>query len=397
MNKKGLEYFVIFGGGGVRGISYIGAYRALMDANVKITGYAGSSIGSVFATLCAVGYDIEEIKQFFCSINIEFFKDINFNFSNQIALSKGELLLEWMRDKIEKQFYKNAYQKGQMPPVKFKDLKEDLVIYSTDITNNKYHEFSKESTPEAEIALAVRASVSMPGLFKPLEINNNMIVDGDLIKSWPLWRISKTISSKKERVLEFRLEDTKNKREISTALDYLNAVYNTISGFATDYIIDLYGQKDKFDYIKIDTDNISVMDFMIPDSKRTQMIETGYKITSNYFKNILPAKRQKLFQNYRQIQLYMTKFKQEIKNNKIEKAYMVLCELFSHLCEHKKFIDIEIYNKLLEFKKIFDSNLEETKHLFIIKGAHLKNKEYVKRSADEIIKTLTLKTMEIKD
>ena len=394
---KELEYFVIFGGGGIRGVSYVGAYRALMEHNIKITGYAGSSIGSVFATLCAIGYDFEDIKKFFCSISIEFFKDINFNFGNQIALSKGELLLEWMRDKIESQFYKNAYKKGQMPPVKFKDLKDDLIIYSTDITNNKYHEFSKECTPEAEIAMAVRASVSMPGLFKPLEINGNMIVDGDLAKSWPLWRLSKTLSSKKERILEFRLEDTKNKREINTPLDYLNAVYNTISGFATDYIIDLYGQKDKFDYIKIDTDNISVMDFMISDARKSEMIKMGYVATDEYFKNILPKKREKLFKNYQQIQLFMIKFKNEIENNKIKDAYIVLCELFSHLCEHKKYIDVAIYNKLLDFKKLFDCNIQEKTSFLLLRNYEIKNKELVKRSAGEIIKILTLKTLEIKD
>lgn len=397
MKDKSYEYFVIFGGGGIRGISYVGAYKALMEANVKISGYAGSSIGSVFAALCAVGYEISDIEEFFLSINIEFFKDINFNFGNQIALSKGELLLEWMRDKIESKFYGEGYRKGQMPHVRFKDLKEELIIYSTDLTNNKYNEFSKECTPEAEVALALRASVSMPGLFKPLDINGNLIVDGDLAKSWPLWRLSKTLSAKKERILEFRLEDTKGKRNIDTALDYLNAVYNTISGFATDYIIDLYGQKDKFDYIKIDTDNISVMDFMLSESKKIELVETGYKITSDYFKNVLPAKRKKLYENYYQIQLFLLKFKREFEANKIKNAYLILCELFSHLCEHKRYIDLYIYNSLLEFKKQFDDNLQHKTGFFFIKDMVLLNKNLVEKNMNELIKVITLKTVEIKD
>ena len=206
-----------------------------------------------------------------------------------------------MKEKIESRYYKDSYKKEQIPPVRFKELKKDLIIYSTDLTNNRYNEFSKQVTPDAEVALAVRASVSMPGLFKPLEIDSNMVVDGDLMKSWPLWRLSKTLSSKKERILEFRLEDTRGERNIDTALDYINAVYNTISGFATDYIIDIYGQKDKFDYIKIDTDNISVVDFMISDAKKHKMKDMGYKTTNNYFKNDLPPKRKKLYKNYTQI------------------------------------------------------------------------------------------------
>ena len=50
---KESEYFIIFGGGGIRGLSYCGAYKALLEHHIKPTGYAGSSIGAVFASLIA--------------------------------------------------------------------------------------------------------------------------------------------------------------------------------------------------------------------------------------------------------------------------------------------------------------------------------------------------------
>lgn len=396
MSNK-LDYFVIFGGGGIRGVSYVGAYQALLECNINFSGFGGSSIGSVFATLCAMEYNIEQIKEFFCGINIEYFKDINFNFGNQIALSKGDYFLEWMRDKIESRFYAESYVKGKMPPVKFRDLKHELIIYSTDLTNNRYNEFSKEATPDAEVALAVRASVSMPGLFKPLDIDNNWIVDGDLMKSWPLWRLSKTLSNKKERILEFRLEDTKVERKIDTALDYINAVYNTISGFATDYIIDLYGQKDKFDYVKIDTDNTSVVDFMISDTKKTELISIGYKTTANYFKNVLPKKRKKLYKNYSDIKTALVKFKKDLKSNKIKDANLTLCELFAYLCEYERYIDSDIYSQILKFKKQFDQNTEVKNHLFFNKEMVIHNKNLVEKNIDEVLKSVTIKTMEVKD
>lgn len=397
MKEKTREYFVIFGGGGIRGVSYVGAYQALLECGVSFSGFAGSSVGSVFAALCAVGYNVEQLRDFFYSFNIEFFKDINFNFTNQIALSKGELFLEWIRGKIEQEFYKEGYVKGQMPPVRFQDLKEELIIYSVDITNNKYYEFSKQFTPEAEVAIAVRASVSMPGLFKPLEKDNNFIVDGDLMKSWPLWRLSKTLSAKKERILEFRLEDTRGKRKIDTALDYLNAVYNTISGFATDYIIDVYGEKDKFDYIKIDTDSVSVMDFMMSNSKKQELINIGYNITYKYFKEVLPPKRRKLFENYYQIQLILLKFKKEFQSDRIKNAYLILCELFVHLCEHKKYIDLDIYKKILQFKKEFDANLKERRGFMFINELTILDKELIQKNMNEIIKAATIKTVEVRD
>ncbi len=397
MDNKQLEYFVIFGGGGVRGISYVGAYSALRELNIKFSGYAGSSIGSIFATLCALNYSFEDIKEFFYGINIEFFKDINLGFVNQIALSKGEVFLEWMRDKIESKFYKDEYKKGEMPPVKFCDIDEELIIYSVDITNNEYHEYSNAKTPDAEIALAVRASVSMPGLFTPLEVENNLIVDGDLMKSWPLWRLSDTLSNKKQRILEFRLEDSNATRKINSPLDYINAVYNTISAFATDFIIDLYGEKDKFDYITINTDNISVIDFMISDKKKEQLEKSGYSSTHKYFKEVLPQKRQRLYKNYSQLQNYIVKLKDELEHKKLKGAYLTSCEMFVYLCEHKKYIDMTLYEKILYFKKVFDSNVVKSKGFFNNDDLKIKEFNLVIKELNEIHKIITLKTLEIKD
>ena len=57
------NYFAIFGGGGIRGISYCGAFKALQESNITLTGCAGSSIGAVFATLISVGYNYDEIYE----------------------------------------------------------------------------------------------------------------------------------------------------------------------------------------------------------------------------------------------------------------------------------------------------------------------------------------------
>ena len=83
--------------------------------------------------------------------------------------------------------------------------------------------------------------------------------------------------------------------------------------------------------------------------------------------------------------------------DKIKDAYVVLCELFSHLCEHKRYIDLYIYDNLLEFKKQFDDNLEQKTAFFFINDMKLLNKNLVEKNMNELIKTVTLKTIEIKD
>ncbi len=298
MIENGLKdkYFAIFGGGGVRGLCYCGAYKALLENNIEFTGYAGSSIGAVFACLIALGYSYEETYELLSETGFEMFRDINMSFK-EIAFSKGEVFLDWMREKIEQKFYGPDYKKDKMPPVKFCDLKTKLIIYSVDLTNMKFKEFSCAKTPDIEIALAIRASVSMPGLFKPLEMGDSLIVDGDLLKSTPLWRVTNSIKNLDEKIIEFRLEDNETPKKIENSIDYINRVYNAICGFATDYIIDLYKEKDKFDYIKINTPDISVVDFLISKEKKKELFEIGYNTTSAYFKEFYPKKRKMLSKN----------------------------------------------------------------------------------------------------
>lgn len=390
------EHFAIFGGGGIRGLCYCGAYKALVEHNIKLTGCAGSSIGAVFASLLSIGYKYDEIYKILSETGFEMFIDINIDFKKDPAISKGKIFLDWMREKIEKKFYGDNYKKGEMPPVKFSDIKYKLIIYSVDLTNLKFKEFSKEKTPDFELAQAVRASVSMPGLFTPLEIDDKLIVDGDLLKSTPLWRASEAIKNCQERIIEFRLEDNETPKKITNSIEYLNRVYNAICGFATDYIIDLYSEKDKFDYIKINTKDISVVDFLIPKEKKLELFEIGYEKTNKYFNENYPEKRKKLLEKYEILIRYIIKFQKEFNKSSILNAYLRLCETFVYLCEEKWYLDKTIYNKIIELKGIFIENYKSI-NFFGFKSANLSNKEEISKILFDLIKLLTLKIRELKN
>ena len=396
MNKEVNEYFAIFGGGGIRGISYCGAYKALLENNIKLTGCAGSSIGAVFATLLTLGYTYDEIFDFLNDTGLEMFIDFNIGLKKEFAISKGKIFLDWIKEKIERKFYGEKYKKDEMAPVKFSDIKSKLIIYSVDLTNLKFKEFSNIKTPDFEIAQAVRASVSMPGLFAPLELNGSLIVDGDLLKSTPLWRVTNTIKDLDERIIEFRLEDNETPKKITNSLEYLNRVYDAFCGFATDYIIDLYKEKDKFDYIKINTKDVSVVDFTLSKEKRKELFDIGYNKTANYFKENYPTKRKNLLSKYEKLFSYLVKLQKEFNKSNTVNAYLNLCEMFIFLCEEKKYLDTKLYEKIISFKNDFIKNYEPKNFLYTI-IAQVKNKEKLSSQLLEIIKITTIKTQELKD
>lgn len=388
---KSLEYVCIFGGGAVRGVSYVGTLKALEKLNICPDTIAGSSVGAVFAGLLSVGYTADELKEIFMQINFELFKDIHFGFGKDFALSKGGIFLDWLRELIEKKYYGENYNKEGNPPVNFADLNKNLVIITTDLTNFKYKEFSKFETPDFEVAYAIRISSTMPGLMKPVEINDALLVDGDLQKSWPAWRLSKNLCPEEGRILEFRLEgDYEGKG--NNAINFMNTIYSCVTSLATDFIVETYGNRDKFDYITVNTGSVVVVDFNLPKEKRDELISIGYDQTMDYFNNFLPEKKKEIVKYYREVSHHLNKIKKFIFSNKIKQAQYELGNLYMSFCETRKFIDLRYYNMMDAFRDNFLPSIISAP-LF---GIHaLKNQDLLKSQINSLVAQFEEKVMEL--
>ena len=381
MRNKSLNYTCLFGGGAIRGAAYAGAVKALEEIGINPVNIAGSSVGSIVAALVALGYSASELREIFLDVNFALFRDFQFGLGPQFALSKGELFLDWIRELIEKKFYGDSYQKGKNRSVTFKDIEKNLIIITTDLSNFECKEFSKFETPDFEIATAVRISCSMPGLMKPVEYNNTLLVDGDLQKSVPMWKLSKHLADKDSRILEFRLVGDFEGSD-RNALDYVNTIYSCITSIATSFISDTYGCRDKYDYVVINTGDVIVVDFNYPREKREDLINSGYNQTMEYFTKVLPVKKQQLLDKYYTIDKFLRKINKYIENKQIVKGKNTICEMFVDLYEMKEFIDPDITEGIKEFNKIFNANF---KYPALFGKAKLKNSDLVKSTLSQII------------
>lgn len=389
--NKSLEYACIFGGGAVRGVSYVGALKALEELGINPNTIAGSSVGAVFAGLLSVGYSADELKEIFMQINFELFRDIHFGFGKDFALSKGEIFLDWLRELIEKKYYGEDFKKEGNPPVTFADLDKNFIVVTTDLTNFKYKEFSKFETPDFEVAYAIRISSTMPGLMKPVEINGSLLVDGDLQKSWPAWRLSKNLCPDEGRILELRLEgDYEGKGQ--NAINFMNTIYSCVTSLATDFIVETYGKRDKFDYITINTGSVVVVDFSLADEKREELITIGYEQTMEYFNIFLPEKKKEIVKYYREISIHLNKIKKYIFSNKIKQAQNELGNLYMNFCASRKFVDLKYYNMIDNFRDNFLPNIIAAP-LF---GVYtLKNQSFLKSQIASLVAHFEEKVMEL--
>ena len=388
MSKK---YTCLFGGGAIRGLAYIGAVKAFEELNIEYDILGGSSVGSIIAAMLAVGYSADECKDAFLSVNFNLFKDISLGFGQFFAVSKGEVFLDWIRELIERKFYGENYKKGANKAVTFSDLEHESVIITTNLSDFKCKEFSKSQTPDYEIASAVRISCCMPGLMKPVEYNNMLLVDGDLQKSKPMWKLSDTINSSKSRIMELRLEGNYETNDLS-GIDYANAVYSCVTAIATDFISELYGQNDRYDCITLNTGEIVVVDFNINEEKRIELVKSGYNQIMHYFNEILPTKQALIKDCYYKIYSHCSKIHKNIVKNHILRAKNELGELFMDLTACNDCLDKDDLQQLVNFKDLFMNNL---RYPAVFGTVKLTNQQYIACLLEQINKNISCKLSEI--
>lgn len=381
-----LKYTCLFGGGAIRGMAYIGTIRALEELGVEYDIIGGSSVGSIIAALIACGYKSYELENLFMKVNFDLFKDIHLGLGKPFALSKGEIFLDWLNELLA-----NKVENVRRKNITFKDLEKKLVIITTDITKFSSQEFSDAVTPDFEIAQAIKISSSMPGLMAPYKYNDSYLVDGDLQKASPMWRLSSTLNNTESRILEFRLEGDYSKDEKSP-ISFINTIYSCVTDVATDFVSELFGQNDRYDCIRINTGDIFFADFNLNKEARRNLINIGYNQTMEYFQKVLPQKKQKILEVYSLVSTYLKKAQKGLKSNNVEEVQWWLGDIFTTLCENKEIVDPLIYNKILNLK----NDLVKGTSTILFFHTSFKGKSRLESVMKDVIATIDSRIADIK-
>ena len=166
--KKGLKIGLALGGGSARGLAHVGVILALEAYNIPIDIIAGTSIGSVIGGLYASGATIEQLEEVALSIKKSktlFMIDPVFPHS---GLING--------DRIEKMLNQFALEDKT-----FDDLKIPFAAVATEIGSG-----AEVILNQGKVIDAVRASISIPGIFTPVKYENYYLVDGGVVNPVPV-------------------------------------------------------------------------------------------------------------------------------------------------------------------------------------------------------------------
>ncbi|MDE3136241.1 MAG: patatin-like phospholipase family protein [Acidobacteriota bacterium] len=146
------------GGGFARGIAHIGVLRVFEENKIPIDYMAGTSVGALIAAAYAGGSTLAEMEQVGLSTR---FKDF------------AEWTISWKGLASDTRLQR--YLKRLTPVRRFEDLRIPLSIAATDLMTAETAFFTA-----GEIGPALCASCAYPGLFRPVEQDGKLLVDGFL-------------------------------------------------------------------------------------------------------------------------------------------------------------------------------------------------------------------------
>ncbi|MHB8068732.1 MAG: patatin-like phospholipase family protein [Desulfobaccales bacterium] len=156
------------GGGGAKGLSHIAFLQALDELGVRPAVIAGTSIGAVIGGLYAAGVSgmqLEELVQNLGFLDLTKMV-LDFSILSNSAIYKGKGVEEFLSREI--------------PVQTFAEVEIPLKVVATDFWSRKEVVFSSGS-----LNTAIRASMALPALFEPVQLNGMILIDGGAVNPLP--------------------------------------------------------------------------------------------------------------------------------------------------------------------------------------------------------------------
>lgn len=187
------------GGGFVRGTAHIGVLKVLEAEGIMPSVIAGTSAGSLVAGLYAAGWSAKEMEEMAYSLRARDFLDTGLinHLMRLVTYEIGRRFPGMPPQKPPLGVLPGAnlaaFLKKMFGERRFDELKIPLVVTATDIVSGKRVLFMSPSLTRDEfvpqsnvpVAQAVRASCTVPGLFEPVRIDRQLLVDGSVRETVP--------------------------------------------------------------------------------------------------------------------------------------------------------------------------------------------------------------------
>lgn len=169
LGDLGEDMWLVLGGGGLKGLSQVGVWRALTEIGIRPAGIVGTSIGALIGAMAASGSSWQEMRDHALSMEKTNIARINrrvawINGIRQQSVFQGDSLIE--------------YYEGLLPAGGWDAMELPLLINAVDLADGSTEWFGSGARTDLSLVDAVYASSALPVFYPPLEVGDHAFVDG---------------------------------------------------------------------------------------------------------------------------------------------------------------------------------------------------------------------------
>jgi NTE family protein len=188
---------LVLEGGGALGLAHIGVLQWLYEHHVPVDLVAGTSMGGLVGGIYATGRSPEQIQQMIQKVDWDQalsgelpFRDLSYRRKQdavefptrlEFGLRHGVQLPEGFNAGQQVNFILDHVALPYSQVKNFNDLPTPFACVATELHTGRQHVFH-----DGSLSLALRATMSLPGLFSPVRSGNNLYADGGLLNNLPV-------------------------------------------------------------------------------------------------------------------------------------------------------------------------------------------------------------------
>ena len=215
MNTK-KRIALVIGSGGIKCTAAIGLWRVLEKENIAIDSLVGCSGGSMYAAMIAKQASVDEMERLSVAM---WTSDIMQGYTANLKASKDGTLRFNERSGLVDDSILNQNLERVFGKISFSDLYLPLKIVATDMFNGE-----KVILSEGNVFEAIRASVAIPIIFPPLEVEGRLLIDGAASDPLP---VDVAIQDGADIIIAmgFPLDYRSRFRSMTAVQEQLNSIY----------------------------------------------------------------------------------------------------------------------------------------------------------------------------
>ncbi|KXX71809.1 patatin-like phospholipase family protein [Flammeovirga sp. SJP92] len=289
-NKKRKSVGLVLSGGGAKGIAHVGVIKVLEENGIPIDYITGTSMGAIVGGFYAAGYTSGEIEGFIRDPDFQAWVSGQIDPDDEFYFGRQERGAEWINFNIELDsnyavswdptiikdaslnfaFSARLYKASYEANFNFDSLSTPFRCIGSDIFERK-----AVTIKEGQLERAIRASMAVPLVFKPIKVNDKYLYDGGVYNNLPVDVMKRDFNPDMVIVVNLGAHDMLEEYPYDNDEEL-------VKGNVLRYIVmnNTYPEEDidltKDVYLGVPVDDYSAADFTPVDS----LLSIGYEFTS---------------------------------------------------------------------------------------------------------------------